>query len=77
VDALQLEPALEQLQALDWVAPLQEQLADGSQRLVLLANPDTTLLAPLIQTLLFEREVSTEHLWQCASLASLKLRDGL
>jgi membrane protein len=77
VDVLQLEPALEQLQSLDWVAPLQEQLPDGSQRLVLLANPDTTLLAPLIQTLLFEREVSTEHLWQRASLASLNMREAL
>jgi membrane protein len=77
VDALQLEPALEQLQTLDWVAALQEQLPDGSQRLVLLANPDTTLLAPLIQTLLFEREASTEHLWKIASLPSLNLRDAL
>jgi membrane protein len=77
VDVLQLEPALEQLQSLDWVAPLQEQLPDGSQRLVLLANPDTTLLAPLIQTLLFEREASTEHLWQRASLALLNMREAL
>jgi membrane protein len=77
VDVLQLEPALEQLQALDWVAALQEQLPDGSQRLVLLVDPDTTRLAPLIQTLLFEREASTEHLWKKASLPSLNLRDAL
>jgi membrane protein len=77
VDMLQLEPALEQLQALDWVAALQEQLPDGSQRLVLLVDPDTTALAPLIQTLLFEREPSTEQLWRNASLPSLNLRHGL
>jgi membrane protein len=77
VDVLQLEPALEQLQTLDWIAALQEQLPDGSQRLVLLANPDTTALAPLIQTLLFEREPSTEHLWKNASLPSLNLREAL
>jgi membrane protein len=77
VDMLQLEPALEQLQTLDWVAALQEQLPDGSQRLVLLVDPDTTALAPLIQTLLFEREPSTEQLWRNASLPSLNLRHGL
>jgi membrane protein len=77
VDVLQLEPALEQLQTLDWVAALEEQLPDGSQRLVLLVDPDTTRLAPLIQTLLFEREPSTEHLWKHASLPSLHLRDAL
>jgi membrane protein len=77
VDVLQLEPALEQLQALDWVAALEEQLPDGSQRLVLLANPETTPLAPLLQTLLLEREASTENLWKNASLPSLNMRDAL
>ena len=74
---MQLEPALEQLQALDWVGALEEQLPDGSQRLVLLANPDTTPLAPLLQTLLLEREASTESLWKNASLPSLMLRNAL
>jgi membrane protein len=62
---------------LDWVAALEEQLPDGAQRLVLLANPDTTPLAPLVQTLLLERELSTENLWNRASLTSLKLRNAL
>jgi membrane protein len=77
VDVLQLEPALEQLQSLDWVAGLEEQLPDGSQRFVLLANPDTTPLAPLLQTLLLERERSTELLWKNASLPQLNLRDAI
>jgi membrane protein len=77
VDVLQLELPLEQLQSLDWVAALEEQLPDGAQRLVLLANPDTTPLAPLFQALLLERETSTEHLWQSASLPSLMLRNAL
>jgi membrane protein len=77
VDVLQLEPALEQLQSLDWVAALEEQLPDGSQRLVLLANPDTTALAPLLQTLLLEREPSTENLWKSAALTLLVMRKAL
>jgi membrane protein len=77
LSVLQLELPLEQLQSLDWVAALEEQLPDGAQRLVLLANPDTTPLAPLFQALLLERETSTEHLWQSASLPSLMLRNAL
>ena len=77
VDALQLEGPLAQLQALDWVAALEEQLPDGSQRLVLLANPDTTPLSPLLQTLLLEREASTENLWKNAVLPSLNMRQAL
>jgi membrane protein len=76
VDVLQLEPVLQSLSALDWVQALDEE-SRVQQRYVLLADPDTTLLAPLIDRLLLERHPSLENLWKTASLSSLSLRDAL
>ncbi len=49
VDPLQVEPLIEQLTALDWVARLDE---PGDSRLVLLVDPAKTPLAPLCDALL-------------------------
>jgi len=77
VDALQLEPVLESLLELDWVGLLQEERPDGQARYVLLADPDATLLEPLFNALLLQRETSTENLWQNGRWRLMKLREAL
>jgi len=77
VDALQLEPVLDTLMQLDWVGQLQEDRANASARLVLLADPDQTLLAPLLDALLLEHEPSTENLWKNGRWPLLYLRAAL
>jgi len=77
VDQLQLEPVVETLLELDWVGQLAEERADASARLVLLADPDVTLLAPLFNALLLQQEASTQNLWQNGLWPSLTMRSAL
>ena len=77
VDTLQLEPVLESLMKLDWVAPLDEANAELGARFVLLADPDATALAPLLELLLLERVDSAQNFWNSARWSDLKLRDAL
>ena len=77
VDALQLEPVLETLVALDWIAPLAETPSDEAPRYVLLADPDTTSLAPLMSALLLPRAPAVDAVWSRGALESLFLRDAL
>lgn len=77
VDALQLEPVLENLTALDWVQQLSEADAAADARYVLLADPDTTLLAPLAERLLLNPASSLEKMWQKSRIPALFLRDAL
>ncbi|MBK1685611.1 YihY family inner membrane protein [Rhodoferax fermentans] len=77
VDQLQLEPVVEALQALDWIGQLAEERSDASARLVLLADPDTTLLAPLLDGLLLKQEPSTHNLWENGLWPSLSMRSAL
>ena len=77
VDQLQLEPVVETLLALDWIGQLAEERSDASARLVLLADPETTLLAPLLDGLLLKREPSTQNLWKNGLWPSLNLRSAL
>ncbi|GAB4212310.1 MAG: YihY family inner membrane protein [Rhodoferax sp.] len=77
VDALQLEPALQALRALDWAAPLQPRADAAAARWVLLIDPDQTLLAPLAQRLLLAPDPSTEAVWQKSRLGTLMLREVL
>lgn len=77
VDALQLEPVLETLSGLDWVGLLQEELADDAARFVLLADPDTTQLAPLLNALLLRQEESTRNFWDKGHWPAMTLRDAL
>jgi membrane protein len=77
VDTVQLEPVLETLVALDWIGQLQEEGEGVEARYVLLANPDTTLLEPLFNELLLQRESSTDNLWKIGRLPSIYMRDAL
>ncbi len=81
VDALQLEPALDALTGLDWVGRLEEVDAASPHqavpRYVLLVDPQTTLLAPLLVRLLVERSPSLQALWARARLEELLLADAL
>lgn len=63
LDPLQLEPVVEELQQLDWVGRLDE---PGAPRLVLLADPAQTRLAPLLERLLLSRTDAVGRLWQQA-----------
>ena len=81
VDALQLEPALDALTGLDWLGRLEEVDAASPRqavpRYVLLVDPQTTLLAPLLVRLLVERSTSLQALWARARLEELVLADAL
>ncbi|MBA4061896.1 MAG: hypothetical protein C0470_16285, partial [Verminephrobacter sp.] len=81
VDGLQLAPVLEALTALDWVGQVNDAAvgeADAPEsRYVLLANPGTTPLAPLVRRLLLERSESLQPLWSKARLEGLLLEDVL
>ncbi len=77
VDQLQLEPVMETLLELDWLGQLQEERPNAMPRLVLLPDPDVTLLAPLFDALLLQREASTENLWKNGLWPKLNMRNAL
>ncbi len=80
VDALQLEPVLGVLTELDWVGqlvPNAEAGTDEEANYILLANPDQTLLEPLIQRLLLSKTNSTSPLWVVGGWTDMKLRQAL
>ena len=77
VDALLLEPVMATLSELDWTARLDEDDPNQGVRHVLLANPDHTLLAPLLNALLLAQDAVTENLWQKSLWPKLLLRDAL
>ena len=72
VDPLQVEPVLETLMNLDWVARLDE---EGAGRHVLLADPQATLAAPLVDTLLLEPTPPTQAFRSRAAFASMRLAE--
>ena len=74
---LGVEAALEPLVALDWVARIAAPAGAGESRHVLLADPDTTPMAPLLHALLLRRTDSTHGLWLHAGWDNLLLRDVL
>jgi membrane protein len=73
VDPLQLEPVLEALQALDWTACL----AEEPSRHVLLVDPRTTALAPLLEALLLPQGPATRGFWTASRWAHVRLADAL
>ena len=77
IGTLQLEPALETLHLLDWIGPLHELDEEVVARYVLLANPDATPLAPLVENLLLPHNHNVSNLWEKADFRSLYLRDAL
>jgi len=74
LDPLQAEPVLEALQQLDWIGQLQE---EGAARHVLLADPETTPLAPLVDRLLLADDELLRPLQRRTGLAALRLADAL
>jgi membrane protein len=77
IDALQLEPVLETLCELDWVGLLNESLEGDEARYVLLANPDATLLSPLLDTVLLQKMDLTARLWENSRWDTIRLREAL
>jgi len=77
VSDLQLEPVLEILVALDWIAVLDEGPEDEQGRYVLLADAAATPLEPLLKALLMPRTLALEGLWHRGPLETLRLQDVL
>ncbi len=77
VDALLLEPVLATLSELDWTARLDEDSPSHASRYVLLVNPDTTLLAPLLHALLLAQDSVTQNLWKKSLWPTMLLREAL
>ncbi len=77
-DSLRLEPVLEALAGIDWVAQLQE-TRDASEegRFVLLVEPQQTTMEPLLRTLLLPHTAITDKIWRNGRWASSSLRDAL
>ncbi len=70
MDALRLEPVLETLTGLDWVQQLNDANATDDARYVLLAEPETTLLAPLAERLLMQPATSVQKIWQNSRMSA-------
>ena len=83
VDALALRPALLTLEALDWIGAVNDAYDAGGSgaapgsRYLLLVDPASTPLAPLLQHLLVAREHSLQPFWDHAHLDALQLNDVL
>ena len=76
VDVLQLEPVLEVLMRLDWIAQLVND-DDQERRYILLADPQQTQLEPLMHQLLLVKTASTLPLWTQGQWSALQLRHVL
>jgi membrane protein len=74
MDPLALEPLLERLAQLDWVARLEE---GGTPRHVLLCDPARTAVAPLVETLLLAPSEVSRAFHQRAGLAQMSLAEVL
>ncbi len=77
VDVLQLEPVLETLLALDWAGQLDETKDNTEARYLLMADPDSTRLEPLLERLLLEKSNSLSRFWSNGAWPQLRLRDAL
>jgi membrane protein len=71
-DSLRIEPLIDTLIDMDWVARVEE---EGAQRLVLLVDPATTPAAPLIDRALISSTPATQHLRQRMALDTMMLAD--
>ena len=77
VDALQLEPVLEALMALDWVGQISEMEGAPESRFILMADPEITPLEPMMQLLLLDKAESVQGLWDKGQWDKLRLCDVL
>jgi membrane protein len=73
-DPLQIEPVLDRLVELDWVGRLEE---GGSQRHVLLVDPEQRTLGPLVEALLLAPGPGADAVLQQSLLRGLTLADVL
>jgi membrane protein len=71
-DPLQVEPVVDALAAMDWVARLDE---EGGQRLVLLVDPATTPARVLVNALLLESSVATRAFRERTGLERMMLAE--
>lgn len=81
VEVLQLAPVLDALVSLDWVVQVNEAAAGAPDaadaRYVLLADPATTHMEPMVQRLLLTRTEALERFWSHTGLEVLRLADVL
>ena len=78
VDTQRLETVMEALQALDWVGLLSEgETPAQGARFVLLADPASTALQPLMQRLLLPPPSTGKNLYEIERWPALNLRDAL
>jgi len=75
-DPFTLEPVLQQLRHIGWIAPAELE-PGGEPRWILLADPEREILAPLVETFLVVRSAHTERLWQESRWSSTRLRSVL
>lgn len=76
-DPLQIEPVLETLQDLDWIARLDEPDGERGARFVLLCDLDETPVAPLAEALLLPPDGLNQGFWRGTGLGDLRLRQAL
>ena len=71
-DPLQVEPTVESLRALDWVAWLDE---DAGKRVVLLVEPDTAAAQPLVDGMLLEPAAAARRFRERTGIDRLTVGD--
>ena len=76
-DPLQLEPVLDTLLSLDWVARLDEPESDDGGRFVLLCDPALTPVAPLVRQLLLGADNWSLAFWRQARFDDMSLAVAL
>lgn len=76
IDPLQLQPVLQALRQLDWIAATDPRMGD-EQIWIFLADPDQTVMAPLVEALLLECSPATERFWQGSGWQTMRLRSIL
>lgn len=77
VDVLALEPVLDTLIQLEWIGQLVDSESDQASRCVLLVNPDSTTIEPLVDALLLDVTPGTLKLRTLAGWAETRLREVL
>ncbi len=75
LDPLQLAPVLEILVSLDWIGRVNEVEDEEDTRYILLADPQSTALEPLMRHLLLTDSEATAKLWRTGRLSAVYLKD--
>jgi membrane protein len=75
LDPLQLEPVLEILVGLNWIGRINEIEDEERTRYLLLADPESTALEPLLRNLRLADSDATATLWKASRLADVALKD--